>query len=559
MSFERHDAQIGRYHVRYLLGQGGMASVYLAQAVGSTGFERWVALKVIHTQYSRDPRFVSMFLDEARLLSRLYHPNVCAVVDSGEVDGTHFIAMEYLHGEPFNRVIDKNVPLDLATQIVGDAARGLHAAHELKDEHGELLGLVHRDVSPHNIIVLYDGIAKVVDFGIARARDRLTDTTTGGAVKGKLAYMSPEQIEASQYDRRSDIYALGVVLWEATVGWRLFKRATAAATMRAALYDDVPLPSKLKEGYPKKLESVVMRALERDRDKRWETMQSFADALEESLMDEASISSSSQVAAWMCGAFEERRDLRAEILRRPYRDESSPPESDENMSIPIDIDDSDGRWSGSGNGDSYAGAEPSQTHFSRVVSRKRRRRTRLYVMALGTALVVAATVVGLGVFYRAPSPPFDDEHTSRAALGGSDGGSGDSAHDETRAAARELDGGRGVSRAARDGEPMGEASASAVGDGSETEPEDASAPVEQPRRPRFKLGYVNIATVPVAQVWLGSRLLGTTPLRKARLPAGIHSLRLRAVRGKGEKRVSVRVRPNKVSFLSVDLGQPNGQ
>jgi serine/threonine-protein kinase len=249
-----------------------MASVYLAQARGSSGFEKWVALKVIHPHIARNKHFVEMFLDEARITARLNHPNICSVFDFGEARETYYIAMEFLQGEPLRSVVRRNnadslLPVELAVRIVADAARGLHAAHELTDDEGEPLGLVHRDVSPQNIFVLYDGMAKVVDFGIAKARDKLSQTHTG-EFKGKLAYMAPEQLDASTVDRRTDVFALGVVLWEMTTGSRLFKRDTEARTMSAVLRDPVPRPSDLREAFPPMLEGIVMRALERDPEKR---------------------------------------------------------------------------------------------------------------------------------------------------------------------------------------------------------------------------------------------------------------------------------------------------
>jgi len=188
-----------------------MASVYLAQFNAAQGFERWVAVKVVHPHLAKDPRFIRMLLDEARITARVQHPNVCSVVDFGKDDGTCYLVMEYLHGESVATVIRRarkgaGLPWQLACRIMAEACRGLHAAHELRDHDGKALGIVHRDISPQNLFVLYDGVTKVLDFGVAQARNRLEKTKTG-EVKGKLAYMAPEQLLGQTLDRRADIFA----------------------------------------------------------------------------------------------------------------------------------------------------------------------------------------------------------------------------------------------------------------------------------------------------------------------------------------------------------------
>ena len=230
----------GRYRIRRQLAAGGMATVYVAQLDGAAGFGKLVALKRIHPHLANELEFVRMFLDEARLTSRITHANVCSVTDFGEQDGTFFLAMELLHGESFSAVLRAclraKIPAieraRLFVKLLADACEGLHAAHELRDDHGLPMQVVHRDVSPQNLFVTHDGVAKVLDFGIAKARHRLQDETSG-QIKGKFAYMSPEQVRGGVLDRRTDVWALGVVAWEMLAGKRLFRRETEMETMFA--------------------------------------------------------------------------------------------------------------------------------------------------------------------------------------------------------------------------------------------------------------------------------------------------------------------------------------
>ena len=312
--------RLGRYRLRYKVAQGGMAAVYLAQLEGLHGFERWVATKIVHPHLSADRRFTTMLFDEARVSAQIHHPNVCAVIDYGEEEGAVYLVMEYLHGESFASVIRRSMrdgdlmPYWLAVRVCVDAARGLHAAHELRDSRGADLGVVHRDVSPQNILVLYDGMSKVVDFGIARARGRLT-ATEQGETKGKFAYMSPEQLQSSAVDRRTDIWALGVVLWEATVGKRLFRAESQGKTVMRVVTAPIPKPSALRPDYPERLESIVMRALDRDPDARWETAADMADALEAHLYSGGEPAGAGRVATWMRESFPDKLGTRNAMLR----------------------------------------------------------------------------------------------------------------------------------------------------------------------------------------------------------------------------------------------------
>src|SRR6185436_19678911 len=203
---------------------------------------------------------------EARIAAGINHANVAQVFDLGKDDNTYWIAMEYLHGEPLREVMRRveergqRVAVELAARMCADAADGLHAAHELRGKNGQLLGLVHRDVTPHNRFVTYDGYTKVVDFGIAKVADRLSQTKAG-TLKGKLAYMSPEQVRGAEVDRTTDVFALGVVLWELTTNQRLFRMETDLDTLEKVQACNVPAPSTLVANYPLELEGVVMKAL----------------------------------------------------------------------------------------------------------------------------------------------------------------------------------------------------------------------------------------------------------------------------------------------------------
>ena len=311
---------LGRYRIVDEIGIGGMASVHLARMDGPGGFQKWVAIKKIHPHLVEDESFVQMFLDEARVAARISHPNVATVFDLGKHDDTYWIAMEYLHGEPLREVMRRTeelgtaMPPEIACRVIADAAEGLHAAHELLGKAGEKLGLVHRDVTPHNLFVTYDGVTKVVDFGIAKFSSRMSHTRAG-TLKGKLAYMSPEQVHGEGIDRRTDIFALGVVLWELTTGQRLFRMESDLDTLAKVQECNVPRPSTLIRGYPVDLEKIVMKALAKNRGERFRTAREFSRALQSLLMRRGLFIASDEVAAYTQSIFNDRIQKREAHLR----------------------------------------------------------------------------------------------------------------------------------------------------------------------------------------------------------------------------------------------------
>jgi len=279
-------ARVGRYELVYEIAAGGMASVYVARAHGVGGFERTVAIKVPHPHLRRDPEFGSMFLDEARLAARIHHPNVVGVLDFGDA-GSLYLVMEYIEGDHLAALIraasakGQRLPVGVALRIVLDTLEGLHAAHELVDDDGNRLNIVHRDTSPQNILVGIDGISRITDFGIARAEARAS-VTRDGQVKGKLAYIAPEQLASLPVTRQADVFGTGVLLWEALVGLRLFRADSEAETVNRVLKADVPVPSSLVPDLPAALDAIVMKALARNQVDRFESAAAFADAIEKS-------------------------------------------------------------------------------------------------------------------------------------------------------------------------------------------------------------------------------------------------------------------------------------
>jgi serine/threonine-protein kinase len=278
--------RLGRYVIVGEVAEGGMGRIYLARVVGHGGFEKPVALKVMHQRLvERSAELAEMFLDEARVNSLVRHQNVCAVLDFGEAQGVRYLVMEYMVGQTLLEVLrrlhvtraERESPMFwvLAARIVAEACEGLHAAHTAVDERGNPMHVVHRDISPENVFVTYDGAVKVFDFGVARASGQRHQTVVG-TFKGKFAYASPEAFSAKPVDARTDIWSMGVALWETLAGAALFYRPSDAETMGAIFQEPIPLVGSIRRGCPPELDRVVQKALERDVTRRYQSAREMA-------------------------------------------------------------------------------------------------------------------------------------------------------------------------------------------------------------------------------------------------------------------------------------------
>jgi serine/threonine protein kinase len=315
---------LGRYALYGEIAAGGMATVHLARLLGPVGFARTVAIKRLHPHLAKDPDFVAMFLEEARLAARVRHPNVVATLDVVSDDGELFLVMEYVAGESLSRLVRKarqrgeRVPPRYAIGIVSGALEGLHSAHDAKSEKGQPLGLVHRDVSPQNVHVGVDGVPRLLDFGIAKATNRVQETRTD-QIKGKVAYMSPEQLAKGAIDRRADVYSAAVVLWETLTGERLFKADDVPSLVYAIINEQVRLPSEIVPDLPPGLDAVVMKGLEREAENRWSSAREMAAALEKVLQP----APAREIGEWVHSIAGDALDWRQELVHRIESETSS--------------------------------------------------------------------------------------------------------------------------------------------------------------------------------------------------------------------------------------------
>ncbi len=296
---------LDRYELIAELASGGMAKVYLARLGGLAGFQRLFAIKHLHPYLHSDNQFVQMFLDEARLAAGIHHPNVVPILEVGASDAGYYLVMEYVEGDTLASLLARAssvshpaMPFGISIRIMLDTLEGLEAAHGLTDDYGKRLGLVHRDVSPQNILVGLDGTARITDFGVARAASRLHATKVG-QLKGKLAYMAPEQARGGQVDARTDVFAAGIVLWEALTMRRLFRGDNEAVTLNRVFFEPIPRTRAVNEAIPPGVDAVVAAALEREPDARFPSCAAFAQALEAAAVKAGCSASAQEVASFV--------------------------------------------------------------------------------------------------------------------------------------------------------------------------------------------------------------------------------------------------------------------
>ena len=314
---EQQLTKLGRYELVTRIGHGGMAEVQLALQRGPAGFEKLVVIKLVHANLAKEKTFVDMLLDEARVAALVKHPNVVDIYDLGEAEGRYFIAMEYLEGEPLLGLLragrdgKRLDPLSTA-RLIADTAEGLDAAHELQSIGGDRMELVHHDVSLGNIMVLYNGQVKLVDFGVAKASQNAGPQMK---VHGKFGYMAPEKLKGRGSDRRGDIWSLGVVLWEALTLRRLFRGANEQDTMRMVLEHVISTPSSMAKDILPELDPIVMKALERDPDKRYQRAKDLAVDIEEVLRTHGYGGRNDQISKYMQATFAAHITARKKLLQ----------------------------------------------------------------------------------------------------------------------------------------------------------------------------------------------------------------------------------------------------
>ena len=326
-----HGRPLGRYVLYDEFAIGGMATVHFGRLRGQGGFSRTVAIKRLHPPYARDPSFAAMLVEEARLAARVQHPNVVAPLDVVAVDDKELLlVMEYVHGEALARLLgscarrSSRVPPPIAVSVMAGLLYGLHAAHEAVSDQGEPLQIVHRDVSPQNVLVGVDGVARVLDFGVAKATSR-SSASSPGTTKGKLSYMSPEQLRFKTVDRRADVFAAGIVLWEMLTLRRLFRSDDPGLVAMKILKSDVPVPSRFNPHVPRSVDAVVAGALARNRDARYGTALTFAQALEQAVPPASPREVGDWVQATAAESLAQRSRLRARVESAAGRDAPTAP------------------------------------------------------------------------------------------------------------------------------------------------------------------------------------------------------------------------------------------
>ena len=383
--------QLGRYELLRPIAKGGMATVYLGRVSGEGGFERLVAIKLMHPHIADDQEFVSMFLDEARLAARIRHPNVVSTIDVDRSSDGLFLVMELVEGHALHAIIRhlalarQSMPLDVGIRIIVDLLEGLHAAHELQDADGTPLNLVHRDVSPQNVLVGENGVSRITDFGVALASSRLS-TTQGSGIKGKISYLSPEQVTGVGVDRRSEVFAAGIVLWELLTTRRLFRGDNEGQTVAMLLSGAKKPPQELVPSLPKEVGDVCMKALSKAPADRFPTAIAMADALEQAAARAGvAIANHRRVAAYVNGL---------ELPKAPAPKEEA---------------------AGAPSGVSKSVANAPMVASMRPEAQPRRGR-RVWIAALGVVILGGgAAAAALSLRSVEPTPATDDGATTNAA------------------------------------------------------------------------------------------------------------------------------------------------
>jgi serine/threonine-protein kinase len=530
---------VGRYSLVSRIAVGGMAEIWLARQVGLQGFEKFVVIKRIIDGLGADPEFVEMFLDEARIAAQLNHPHIVQIFDLGMEAGAYYIAMEYLPGEDLTTIVragnrqNKPMPLTYAVRIIADAAEGLNYAHAKTGPNGASLGIVHRDVSPQNLLVTYDGQLKVVDFGIAKAANRETKTIAGH-VKGKTAYMSPEQARGQPLDGRSDIFALGIILFELVTRTRLFQYPDPLVALQViASNDEIPFAHDRNPEVPLELSYIIAGALRRDITQRYSTARAFQNALEEWLRGQQEVPGSAELGAYMQQLFASRIQERAQLLEAARNGELTSTRARKMMV--------------SDTGRSMPGNPVAPEEITLLTGKQHRWRW-------GAALAVLVLLAGVGVTaalwptpapdpvvepvpVTSPAPPQPpmppvltietDPPGARVMVDGQEVGSSPLTLDTLvlgeHTVSASMDGRKEASRQVTLSHP-GERAMVVLALAPEPVVKPPDPTPTQPKK--VAMGKLTLDTVPWTRVFLKGRKLGDTPLIDLPVPAGRHQLKL---------------------------------
>lgn len=540
-------AQLGKYRLLALLATGGMAEVFLAKTISVAGFEKLVVIKRILPNLAREERFVNMFLDEAKLAASLNHPNVIQIFELGQIGDRYFMAMEYLFGENASYVLrgatkaGRAIPEEICAGIILQAAQGLHHAHTLCDLSGKPLAIVHRDVSPQNIFVLYDGAVKVVDFGIAKAATSSQKTQTG-TLKGKFAYMSPEQITGSNLDARSDVFSLGIVFWELLCGRKLFKHEKEFEILKAIVEQDAPPAKTLRPDISPVLEQIIAKALCRDRERRYQSAGELQEDLRAFLQSGGRAGDSVAIAAFMKELFGDRIKQKQQFLQQAQQQNKALEEalfgdllrdmiSDTEYSVP-------------------------RTTPSRLASGKKAKNR--FVFLPIALLVCLLSLAGFFVFRKVqlPAKPVANERplaiteenkpTQITEPKTTTNANPDQKQQvETNPLQKENQSQQ---------PPPAPVDAKKVSVRSNPNEKKASRPqVSRPENKPKATGFLRLTTQPWTEVWHGGRKLGQTPLLDVELPAGSLQLRLVNREAKIDKTIKLEIEAGQTIRKKIEL------